>query len=160
MGIITENDEDKSFSKNIENYNQHKERWIQADNEGDLYIEQPFKFNIFLFPNENGFYLELTYKNEVVGNFHMYIDEDEGTMNDVMLLPKYRGKGLGKILLIKAMDISYSYLGGFESDRRGMTDLQDNVYASLVRNGIISSNHEINYDKAQEMINSVVEKYL
>lgn len=159
MGVITENSEEKSFIKNIQNYNEYKKRWIPSDNEGELYIEQPFKFNIFLFPKENGFYLELTYRNEIIGNFHLYMDEDEGAMNDVMLLPNYRGMGMGKILLIKAMDISYSYLGGFSTDIRGITGQQRNVYSSLVKSGVIDGNYQINYEMAQEMINTIVKEF-
>ena len=159
MGIITENDEENSFLKNVKNYNEYKKGWILSDNEGDLHIESPFKFKIFLFPKENGFYLQLDYNNDIVGIFHLFNDEEDGTMSDVMVSPKYRSMGLGKVLLIKAMDVSYSYLGGFSSDSRGITGQQRNVYTSLINNGVINGNYEINYEKAQEMIDSIVNNF-
>lgn len=161
--LISENDiedrEEKTFISNSEKYDSFKKRWIPSHGEGDLDIDLPFEFKVHLFPDEKGFYLELYYNNNIVGNFHSYIDEEEGMMNDTMISPNYRNKGLGKILLVKAMDVSYSYLGGFEPDRRGVMSQQSNVYDSLIKNDIINNNYDINYDKAQEMINSIVRNY-
>lgn len=139
-------------------YGDYKKRWIKVSNYGDLYVKDPMRFVVYLFPNEKGFLVELYYENDLVGQFHCYLDEEEGIMNDVEIDPKFRGLGLGKVLLLKAIDVSYIYLDYFQSDVRGLTSDQDNVYLSLVKNGVLDSNYNIDYDKAQDLIDSVISK--
>lgn len=138
-------------------YTKFKNRWYVLNEYGDLTISYPFNFKIYLFPNEKGFMVELSYYGKIVGQFHSYVDED-GMMNDVEIDSEFQGIGLGKVLLLKAIEISNIYLGYFESDIRGLTANQKYVYRSLINNKILDDKLNINYGEAQEYIESIIKK--
>jgi GNAT superfamily N-acetyltransferase len=140
-------------------YADYKKRWdYYGENYGDLTLPKPLKKQVYLFPNEKGFLVELFFNGVEVGHFHMYIDEDEGPMNDAVVKTDYRNKGFGKILLLTAIDVSYNYLGYYSSDSRGLTEFQNKTYASLIKYGALNNNYEIDYDKAESLINEIVSK--
>ena len=136
----------------------YKKRWRKINDYEDLDISEPLKIQIYLFPNDSGFLIDLYYKEILIGQFHSYFDSEEGMKNDVEIAKTFRNKGLGKILLLIANDVSNSYLGFFESDVRGLTIDQKRVYNSLISNGQINSNLEINYEKSQELINKILKE--
>ena len=136
----------------------YKKRWRKINDYEDLDISEPLKIQIYLFPNDSGFLIDLYHKEILIGQFHSYFDSEEGMKNDVQIAKTFRNKGLGKILLLIAIDVSNSYLGFFESDVRGLTIDQKRVYNSLISNGQINSNLEINYEKSQELINKILKE--
>jgi len=148
MGVINESKYDK-FKKN----------WVNVgDSYCDFDISKPLSISIYLFPNDNGFLVELLYNNSLVGSFHSFVDEEEGQMNDVEIDEKFRGIGLGKILLLVAINVSNNSLGFFGSDTRGLTKDQESVYKSLNNTGALKKWDEIDYNNAQNLINEIIGK--
>lgn len=111
-----------------------------------------------MFPNEKGFLVELFYNNSLVGEFHSFVDEEDGQMNDIEIKEDFQGKGLGKILLLVSINVSNNYLGFFQSDPRGLTKSQEYVYKSLNKVGILKNWNEINYNEAQNFIDKITKE--
>jgi len=137
-------------------YKDFKKRWTVYDVYGDLEIKQPLSTKVYLFPEQSGFLLELYLNNKLVGNFHSFLDKEEGMMNDAEVETQYQNKGLGKLLLLKAADISNSYLGFFQTDVRGITPEQELVYKSLNKANAFKNWNELDYSTAQTLINDIV----
>jgi hypothetical protein len=143
----------------IGKYDKFKSRWDKVSEYGDLEINNPLRCETYLFPNEKGFLIELFYNNLLIGSFHSFVDE-EGQMNDAEILEQFQNKGFGKILLLKAIDVSNLYLGYFGTDIRGITAQQQKVYDSLSKEGIISGyGSSLDNEKAQDKINSIIKKF-
>ena len=148
MGVINESKYDK-FKKN----------WVNiGDSYCDFEISEPLSISIYLFPNDTGFLVELLFNNLLVGSFHSFVDEEYAQMNDAEIDEKFRGIGLGKILLLVAINVSNNLLGFFGSDSRGLTKDQESVYKSLNNSGVLKNWDEIDYDKAQNLIDEIIGK--
>lgn len=145
MGIVVES-KYESFKKNWDNV---------GSSYTDFDIKEPLSVSIYLFPNEKGFLVELYYDNNLVGEFHSFVDEEDGQMNDIEIKEDFQGKGLGKILLLVSINVSNNYLGFFQSDSRGLTKSQEYVYKSLNNVGVLKNWNEINYNEAQNFIDKV-----
>ena len=135
-------------------YKDYKKGWYKYDSYGDLEVNDPLNTKIYLFPDEKGFLIELFLNGTMVGSFHCFVDE-EGMANDVQINEEYQNKGLGKVLLLKAIDVSNAYLGYFETDTRGTTMRQNHVYKSLNNSGALKNWNELDYDKAQSVIDKI-----
>lgn len=151
-------DESSSYEEGpyVDKYQQFKHRWRKISDYGDLVLPEPLSYDVYLFPEEKGYLLELKLRDRVIGSYHSYYDEDEGLMNDAQIGNDMRGIGLGKVLLLKAIDVSNSYLGFNNSDARGLTTDQKRVYDSLHRQKAYNNDGSLNYDKAQEIIMQVI----
>ena len=140
-------------------YENYKKNWDYVGSSyTDFDINEPLSVSIYLFPNEKGFLVELFYNNSLVGEFHSFVDEEEGQMNDIEIKEDFQGKGLGKILLLVSINVSNNYLGFFQSDPRGLTKSQEYVYKSLNNVGILKNWNEINYDEAQNFIDKITKE--
>jgi hypothetical protein len=160
--IILEAIRKEFLIKENSNYDNYKKNWrYVGDSYTNLIIEEPLKLKTWLFPNENGFYIELFFNNNLIGHFHSYYDNDEGLMNDSFIIDGYQNKGFGKILLLLAIDIGNDYLGFFSSDVRGLNQNQYKIYSFLKKENIISDSDKIiDYDKANELISIITKKNL
>jgi len=139
-------------------YDKFKTRWIEIPSYyGDLEVKFPISLKMYAFPNGNGVYIELYYNGILAGFFHSLLDPEEGCSNDIEVFEEFQGLGFGKILTLKMIDI----FDGFEIDSRGLSKQQSSVYDSLINKEAIEvylSKVNLNYDKAQELINSIIEK--
>lgn len=141
-------------------YVDYKKKWFKNNQIVDLEINKPFSFNIYLFPNQNGFLVELFNDNNLIGQFHSFLDEDEGFLNDIEISKPFQKKGIGKILTLLAIEVGNNYLDGFSTDSRGVNPNQWKIYQYLLSEKIISSDFRINYEKAQEEINKIISKFI
>ncbi len=143
-------------------YEKYLKNWRAVEYYGDLEAEGPFSFKTYLFPRDNGFLVQLYSGKDLVGEFHSVVNEEDGQVNDAEVYEPYKSKGFGKALLLKAIDVSTLALDGFQSDPRGLTKSQENVYNSLVKSGIfdtaLGSIQDFDYGKAQNELNAIFSK--
>lgn len=148
----------EGISNSNHKYDAFKKRWIELPSYyGDLEVKKPISFKMYAFPNGNGVYIELYYNNSLAGFFHSLLDPEEGCLNDIEVFKEFQGLGFGKILTLKMIDV----FEGFEIDNRGLTKEQTFVYDSLIKSQAIEvylSKVTLNYDKAQEIIDSTINK--
>ncbi|MCK9544818.1 MAG: hypothetical protein M0R03_22625 [Novosphingobium sp.] len=147
------------YKKLLENYSdkytKFKSSWFKNNTIGDLEVDSPLKTDVYIFPNENGFCIDLYFKNYLIGQYHSIVNDEGYLFNDVEINEKYQGFGFGKILLMKAYDVGINILGFFTMDYRGLTKQQERVYTSL-KNKKIILNDGIDYDLAQEEIERII----
>ena len=109
---------------------------------------------------ENSFTIKLYDEKDEIGSFKYYIDYDNNeSHSSVEVQKKYRGKGFGKELLLRAIDIANNYEISFVSDK-SMTQDQKNVYNSLIDNDYIKGyfgQWELT-DKGYDYLHSLNEK--
>ena len=72
-----------------------------------------------------------------LGQFR-YACTDDGGANSVEIEAAEQGKGYGKLLLLKAIAVGHEVNLGFESDHRGLSPRQEQVYASLIKSECIA----------------------
>ena len=88
---------------------------------------------------ERGFSVEMYVNGKHVGSYKHYVDED-GVQSSIDISPKFQGKGYGKLLTLKAIYVATEENDlGFERDVRGETKVQNQVYNSLEKDGLITS---------------------
>jgi GNAT superfamily N-acetyltransferase len=140
-------------------YATYKPRWRKLQPYSfDLELSESFVYEVFEFPNDTGFCIDLLDGNRLVGQYHYFIDPEFGEVaSDVEIDADYQHRGFGKIMLLLAIDVANSLVGDFHSDRRGTTDAQKRVYQSLRSSGIVDESYRIaDYTEAQNLINSII----
>ena len=85
-----------------------------------------------------GFTVVITVNGQTAGTYR-YSNTDEGAYHDVEVSPAYRGRGLGRLLTLKAIRIASDYddIGGYVMGALGHTQAMDQVYRSLMRDGLV-----------------------
>ncbi len=84
------------------------------------------------------FEVNLRQGNKDVGFFaYKFFPRTNNVENDVFVHNSLRGKGYGKLLLLKAIEVAQKNDLPFKPDRNGITDEQRNVYQSLISSGQI-----------------------
>lgn len=141
-------------------YSEYHHKWIKADIELATYLPEAINVDVFLFPDEQrefrGFCIDLYLSGILVGNFHCFLDLDEGFMNDAEIDEAYQRRGLGKILLMAAIDTGMSYLGAFAPCSRGVNPDQWKIYDWIDEHGIWT-NEGLDYKKASMAIDEITQ---
>lgn len=91
---------------------------------------------------DTAFEVEMIIDNNNAGFFsYQYFPKTNDVENDVDIhSDQLRGQGLGKLLLLKAIETAQKHGLPFKADRNGVTPAQGNVYRSLMRDGFIKLN--------------------
>lgn len=142
-------------------YTECHHRWIRADIELSGYLPSEISVDVYLFPDEQhefrGFCIDLYLSDILVGQFHCFLDADEGFMNDAEIDEAYQRRGLGKILLMAAIDTGLSYLGAFAPCYRGVNPDQLKIYDWIDERGIWTDKG-LDYDRAYVAIRGIANR--
>lgn len=110
---------------------------------------------------ERGFTVSMTVDGKPAGSFRYYMDFDEGAQNSVEIHSDYRRRGYGTLLLLKAIETAVDQMGEFQSDIRGITAAQEQLYHKAQEQGLITSLGLGTYDitdRGLEMLDHALEE--
>lgn len=103
-----------------------------------------FKFKVSSRSNfQSGFTLELTRSGKTIGRYSYALDDEGLSRQDVRLDADYLNQGLGKILVLKAIQLAHNYDLGYSEDSLGVTSDMRRVYSSLLRSKLIRSDYTL-----------------
>jgi len=94
---------------------------------------------------ETAFEIDLVIDGKDIGFFSYQYDPEQDTVeNDIRIInDSERGRGYGKLLLLKAIETAQQHNLPYKRDHRGTSPAQSRVYSSLINDGII----KVEYDK-------------
>ena len=87
---------------------------------------------------ELGFTVSMMVDGKPVGSFRFYMDLYDGAQHSVEIHSDYRRRGYGTLLLLKTIETAVYQMGEFQSDIRGVTAAQDQLYHKAREQGLIT----------------------